>query len=135
MTATSAAAGGTFRIGGDLPVHRLGYGTMRLVGEGAWGEPRDAEQCRRVLRRAVGLGVNLVDTADAYGPEIAERLIAEALYPYPPGLVIATKGGITRQGPAPDRICRPRRLPDSMCRDEPSPPPPGMHRALSTTSY
>jgi pyridoxine 4-dehydrogenase len=100
MTATSAAAGGTFRIGGDLPVHRLGYGTMRLVGEGAWGEPRDAEQCRRVLRRAVGLGVNLVDTADAYGPEIAERLIAEALYPYPPGLVIATKGGITRQGPA-----------------------------------
>ena len=73
---------------------------MRLVGEGAWGEPRDPEQCRRVLRRAVELGVNLIDTADAYGPEIAERLIAEALYPYPAGLVIATKGGITRQGPA-----------------------------------
>jgi pyridoxine 4-dehydrogenase len=96
----TAAASGTFLIGGDLPVHRFGYGTMRLVGEGAWGEPADAEQARRVLRRAVELGVNLIDTADAYGPEIAERLIAEALHPYPAGLVIATKGGITRQGPA-----------------------------------
>jgi pyridoxine 4-dehydrogenase len=93
-------ASGTFAIGGDLPVRRLGYGTMRLVGEGAWGEPSDAEECRRVLRRTVDLGVNLIDTADAYGPEIAERLIAEALHPYPAGLVIATKGGITRQGPA-----------------------------------
>lgn len=100
MTTTSAAASGTFRIGGDLPVFRLGFGTMRLVGEGAWGEPDNPEECRRVLRRAVELGVNLIDTADAYGPEIAERLVAEALYPYPPGLVIATKGGITRQGPA-----------------------------------
>jgi pyridoxine 4-dehydrogenase len=99
-SAVSAAAAGAFAIGGDLPVHRLGYGTMRLVGEGAWGEPRDAEECRRVLRRAVELGVNLIDTADAYGPEIAERIIAEALAPYPAGLVIATKGGITRQGPA-----------------------------------
>ena len=96
----SAAASGTFLLGGDLPVHRLGYGTMRLVGDGAWGEPSDAEAARRVLRRAVGLGVTLIDTADAYGPEIAERLIGEALTPYPPGLVIATKGGITRQGPA-----------------------------------
>ena len=94
------AASGNFVIGGDLPVHRLGYGTMRLVGEGAWGEPADANEARRVLRRAVELGVTLIDTADAYGPEIAERLIAEALYPYPAGLVIATKGGITRQGPA-----------------------------------
>lgn len=100
MTNASAAASGTFFIGGDLSVHRLGYGTMRLVGDGAWGEPDDPEQARRVLRRAVELGVNLIDTADAYGPEIAERLIAEALYPYPSGLVIATKGGITRQGPA-----------------------------------
>lgn len=100
MTAPSAAAGGTFLLGKDLPVHRLGYGTMRLVGEGAWGEPADPAEARRVLRRAVELGVNLIDTADAYGPEIAERLIAEALHPYPPGLVIATKGGITRQGPA-----------------------------------
>jgi aryl-alcohol dehydrogenase-like predicted oxidoreductase len=102
----SAASSGTFLIGGDLPVNRLGYGTMRLVGEGAWGEPGDAAEGRRVLRRAVELGVTLIDTADAYGPEIAERLIAEAFLnngsngSYPPGLVIATKGGITRQGPA-----------------------------------
>ncbi len=96
----SAAGAGTFFIGADLPVHRLGYGTMRLVGEGAWGEPSDAAGARRVLRRAVELGVTLIDTADAYGPEIAERLIGEALYPYAQGVVIATKGGITRQGPA-----------------------------------
>lgn len=100
MSISSAAASGTFNIAGDLPVHRLGYGTMRLVNEGAWGEPNDADEARRVLRRAVELGVTLIDTADAYGPEIAERLICEALYPYPAGLVIATKGGITRQGPA-----------------------------------
>jgi aryl-alcohol dehydrogenase-like predicted oxidoreductase len=100
METPNASASGTFLIGGDLPVHRLGYGTMRLVGDGAWGEPSDPEEARRVLRRAVELGVALIDTADAYGPEIAERLIAEALYPYPPGLIIATKGGITRQGPA-----------------------------------
>jgi pyridoxine 4-dehydrogenase len=96
----SAAASGTFLIGGDLPVHRLGYGTMRLVGDGAWGEPQDTAEARRVLRRAVELGVTLIDTADAYGPEIAERLIGEALAPYPAGVIIATKGGITRQGPA-----------------------------------
>src|SRR4051812_33346521 len=100
MSLPSASSSGTFQIGGDVPVQRLGYGTMRLVGEGAWGEPDNPEECRRVLRRAVELGVNLIDTADAYGPEIAERLIAEALYPYPAGLVIATKGGVTRQGPA-----------------------------------
>ena len=81
-------------------MRRLGYGTMRLVGEGAWGEPADAEEAKRVLRRAVELGVTLIDTADAYGPEIAERLIGEALAPYAAGVVIATKGGITRQGPA-----------------------------------
>jgi aryl-alcohol dehydrogenase-like predicted oxidoreductase len=97
---STAAASGTFLVGGDLPIHRLGYGTMRLVGDGAWGEPGDPAEARRVLRRAVELGVTLIDTADAYGPEIAERLIAEALHPYPPGLVVATKGGITRQGPA-----------------------------------
>ncbi len=96
----NAELSGTFLIGGDLPVHRLGYGTMRLVGEGAWGEPADPAECRRVLRRAVELGVTLIDTADAYGPEIAERLIGEALAPYAPSVVIATKGGITRQGPA-----------------------------------
>ena len=97
---TVIAPSGILLIGGDLPVYRLGYGTMRLVGEGAWGEPDDPAEARRVLRRAVELGVNLIDTADAYGPEIAERLICEALHPYPAGLVIATKGGITRQGPA-----------------------------------
>ena len=96
----TATASGAFRIGGDLSVHRLGYGTMRLVGDGAWGEPAHAEEAHRVLRRAVELGVTLIDTADAYGPEIAERLITEALHPYPANLVIATKGGITRQGPA-----------------------------------
>ena len=94
------ALGGEFILGGDLPVGRLGYGTMRIVGEGAWGEPADPAEARRVLRRAVELGVTLIDTADAYGPEVAERLIAEALHPYPSDLVIATKGGITRQGPA-----------------------------------
>jgi pyridoxine 4-dehydrogenase len=100
MSTANASASGTFYIAGDLPVNRLGYGTMRLVGDGAWGEPKDPNDARRVLCRAVDLGVTLIDTADAYGPEIAERLICEALHPYPSGLVIATKGGITRQGPA-----------------------------------
>jgi pyridoxine 4-dehydrogenase len=99
-TSPNAAASGTFLIGGDLPVHRLGYGTMRLVGDGAWGEPADAAEAKRVLRKAVKLGVTLIDTADAYGPEIAERLIGEALAPYQARVLIATKGGITRQGPA-----------------------------------
>lgn len=94
-----AAHSGVFRIGGDLPVHRLGFGAMRITGSGVWGEPKDASAMRRVLRKAVDLGVNLIDTADAYGPEVSERLIAEALHPYPKGLVIATKGGLTRSGP------------------------------------
>lgn len=85
---------------GNLTVNRLGYGTMRLVGDGAWGEPQSREHAREVLRSAVELGVNFIDTADAYGPQIAEELIYEALHPYPAGVVIATKGGITRQGPA-----------------------------------
>jgi len=89
----------SFSIGGDLPVNRLGFGAMRLTGEGIWGWPPDRENARKVLRRAVELGVNLIDTADAYGPETDELLIAEALYPYPKGLVIATKGGNTRPGP------------------------------------
>ena len=96
---TSAAASGTFSLGGDLPVTRLGYGAMRLTGKGIWGEPQDPESAKQVLRRVVELGVNFIDTADSYGPEIGERLIAEALHPYPEGLVIATKGGLTRQGP------------------------------------
>jgi aryl-alcohol dehydrogenase-like predicted oxidoreductase len=99
QTFISARASGTFNIGGELTVNRLGFGAMRLTGEGVWGEPRDPGECKRVLRRAVELDVNLIDTADAYGPYVSERLIAEALYPYPDGLVIATKGGLTRSGP------------------------------------
>lgn len=95
----SAAASGTFTIGGDLTVHRLGFGAMRITGDGVWGEPRDREESRRVLQRAVELGVNFIDTADAYGPTVSEEIIAEALHPYPKDLVIATKGGLTRQGP------------------------------------
>jgi pyridoxine 4-dehydrogenase len=90
---------GTFRIGDGPTVRRLGFGAMRLTGPGIWGEPEDPDECRRVLRRAVELGVNLIDTADSYGPEVSERLIAETLYPYPDDLVIATKGGLTRTGP------------------------------------
>src|SRR6266536_3617907 len=89
----------TFLLGGDLLVNRLGFGAMRLTGEGIWGWPPDRENAKKVLRRAVELGVNFIDTADAYGPETNELLIAEALYPYPKGLVIATKGGNTRPGP------------------------------------
>jgi aryl-alcohol dehydrogenase-like predicted oxidoreductase len=94
-----AAASGTFALGGDLKVRRLGFGAMRITGPGIWGEPRDPKEAVRVLRRAVELGVNFIDTADSYGPEVSERLIAEALHPYPQGLVVATKGGLTRQGP------------------------------------
>src|SRR6266699_6304283 len=93
------AASGTFTIGGDLTVYRLGFGTMRLTGPGIWGPPKNKDEAIAVLRRAVELGVNLLDTADSYGPEVAESLIAEALYPYPKGLVIATKGGLLRTGP------------------------------------
>ena len=99
VDARSAARSGTFLLGGDLPVHRLGFGAMRLTGKGIWGEPRDVREAIAVLRRAVELGVNLIDTADSYGPEVSERIIAEALYPYPPGLVIATKAGLERPGP------------------------------------
>src|SRR5580698_6829133 len=98
-TEVNAAASGTFSIGGNMPIHRLGYGAMRITGDGIWGEPEDRENAKKVLRRAVELGVNFIDTADAYGPETNELLIAEALYPYPKGLVIATKGGSTRPGP------------------------------------
>ncbi|WP_329048485.1 aldo/keto reductase [Streptomyces violaceus] len=94
-----AGESGVFRIGGDLPVHRLGFGTMRLTGPGVWGEPADRAEAVRVLRRAVELGVTFIDTADSYGPFTAEQLIREALHPYADDLVIATKGGLTRQGP------------------------------------
>lgn len=96
---TNAAEAGTFMLGGDLAVHRLGFGAMRMTGEGIWGDLKEPQRTRAVLRRAVEIGINFIDTADAYGPEVSENLIAEALYPYPAGLVIATKGGLTRQGP------------------------------------
>ena len=97
--ARPAAASGTFAIGGDLPVHRLGFGAMRITGPGIWGEPADHEEALAVLKAAVELGITIVDTADSYGPEVSERLIAEALYPYPADLVIATKAGLVRPGP------------------------------------
>ena len=96
---TDASAAGTLALGGELDVRRLGFGAMRITGEGIWGPPADREEAKAVLRRAVELGVNFIDTADAYGPEVSEELIAEALHPYPEGLVIATKGGMTRPGP------------------------------------
>jgi pyridoxine 4-dehydrogenase len=101
----------TFTLGGDLEVRRLGFGAMRITGPGIWGPPDDPDECRRVLRRVLELGVNLIDTADSYGPEVSENLIAEALHPYPEGLVIATKGGLRRTGPGEwPRDARPERL-------------------------
>ena len=99
MTNVLAAGSGTFAIGGDVTVNRLGYGAMQLTGPGVWGPPKDHDEAIRVLRRAVELGVNLIDTADSYGPFVADQLIFEALHPYPDDLVIATKAGFTRQGP------------------------------------
>ena len=96
---TTAQLSDTFSIGGDLPVHRLGYGAMQLPGPGVWGEPADRDAALRVVRAAVEQGVDFIDTADSYGPFVSEQIIAEALYPYPEGLVIATKAGLTRQGP------------------------------------
>ena len=95
----NAADSGTFVIGGDMPVHRLGFGAMRITGKGIWGPPEKPDEARKLLRHLADLGVNFIDTADSYGPEVSESLIAEALHPYPRGLVIATKGGLTRQGP------------------------------------
>ena len=101
----------TYAIGGDLEVRRLGFGAMRITGNGIWGPPDDPETARALLRRVVELGVNLIDTADSYGPEVSENLIAEALHPYPDGLVIATKGGLRRTGPGRwPRDARPERL-------------------------
>jgi pyridoxine 4-dehydrogenase len=95
----SASVAGKITLGGEISVHRLGFGAMRLTGEGIWGPPKDRNKALAVLRRAVELGVNFIDTADSYGPHVSEELIAEALYPYPAGLVIATKGGWNRPGP------------------------------------
>ena len=99
MATTTATYPATFTIGGDLPVNRLGYGAMRITGEGIWGPPADHNESIRVLRRAVELGVNFIDTADSYGPNVSEELIAEALHPYAKGLVVGTKGGLLRTGP------------------------------------
>ena len=99
MANLDASVSGSFSIGGDLPVHRLGFGAMRITGSGIWGEPADRPEALRTLRRLPELGVNFIDTADSYGPDISEWLIAEALHPYAKGLVIATKGGLTRTGP------------------------------------
>ncbi len=99
MTKPNAAAAGTFSIAQKLTVNRLGYGAMRITGDGIWGDPKDPAECRRVLKRLLDLNVNFIDTADAYGPDVSENLLAEALHPYPKNLVIATKGGLTRQGP------------------------------------
>ena len=95
----NAAEAGTIDVGGDLTVNRLGFGAMRITGDGIWGEPPDAERAKNALRRAVELGVNFIDTADSYGPDVSERLIAETLHPYPDDLVIASKGGLVRPGP------------------------------------
>jgi pyridoxine 4-dehydrogenase len=111
VSRATAASSGTFKVGGDLPVHRLAFGAMRITGEGVFGPPADRDEALRVLRRAVELDVNLIDTAESYGPHVSEELIAEALYPYPEDLVIATKGGFDRTGPGkwkvnghPDRL-------------------------------
>ncbi|MEM1117067.1 MAG: aldo/keto reductase [Bacteroidota bacterium] len=99
-TSTPARASGTFDLAPGLTVHRLGFGAMRITGDGVWGPPADPEAARAVLRRTLDLGIDFIDTADAYGPDVSETLIAETLHPYPEGLVIATKGGLTRQGPS-----------------------------------
>lgn len=99
VSAPDTTLGGEFQLAPGLKVRRLGFGAMRITGEGVWGDPKDLGAARRLLRRVVELGVNFIDTADSYGPSVSERLIAEALHPYPAGLVIATKGGLTRQGP------------------------------------
>jgi pyridoxine 4-dehydrogenase len=99
MATTTNLYSKTFNLGGDLDINRLGYGAMRITGKGIWGPPKDKDEAIRVLKRAVELGVNFIDTADSYGPYVSEELIAEALYPYPADLVIGTKGGLTRTGP------------------------------------
>jgi pyridoxine 4-dehydrogenase len=110
----SAANAGTIDVGGDLTVARLGFGAMRITGQGVWGDPQDREQALATLRRAVELGVTLIDTAESYGPEVSENLIAEALFPYPDNLVIATKGGLVRPGPGQwEADGRPERLRDA----------------------
>ena len=99
MSDYNAAKSGTFKIGGDMEVNRLGFGAMRVTGDGIWGNPADRDESIRTLKRLPELGINFIDTADSYGPDVSEWLIKEALYPYKKGLVVATKGGLTRHGP------------------------------------
>lgn len=95
----NAAEAGTFLLGGDLPINRYGFGAMRLTGKGIWGNPENLKEARNVARRTIELGINFIDTANSYRPEVSENILAEVLHPYPIGLLIATKGGLTRQGP------------------------------------
>src|SRR5438093_5717348 len=131
-TAPTMITNPTWQLGGDLPVNRLGFGAMRITGEGIWGWPADRGNTLKVLRRVVELGVNLIDTADAYGPETSELLIAEALHPYPKDLVIATKGGLTRPGPGAER---PPGIPHPMCGEESKTTPTRANRFISTASH
>jgi aryl-alcohol dehydrogenase-like predicted oxidoreductase len=109
MAHPNAASSGVFKIGGEIVVHRLGFGSMRITGDGIWGEPKDREEAIRTLKALPSLGVNFIDTADSYGPDVSEKLIHEALHPYPAGMLIATKGGLTRPGP---NVWIPRGAPD-----------------------
>ena len=129
-TTTPVTDSGVLTLGGDLTVHRLGFGAMQLTGPGVWGEPADREECIRVLRRSVELGVDLIDTADSYGPFVAEDLIREALHPYPEDLVIATKGGLTRTGPGGLAALRHAGVPAAVRRDVAPPARPGADRPL-----
>ena len=130
---------GTFTLGagsdGATTVHRLGYGAMQICGPGVWDEPADRAGCIAVLRRAVDMGVDLIDTADSYGPEVSERLIFEALHPYPEGLVIATKAGLTRQGPGSVAPRRPARVPPPAVRAQPPAPRRGAHRPVPAAPH
>ena len=132
---SDASASGEFKIGGELPVHRLGYGAMRITGKGIWGEPENPEEAVRVLQRIPELGINFIDTANSYGPEVSERLIGDTLAPYANGLVVATKVGLTRQGP--DQwlpVARPEihaRVPGN----EPAPPQSRYNRLVPAAPY
>ena len=129
-TGLTATASGTIEIGGDLTVNRLGFGAMRITGQGIWGEPPDRDEAKAVLRRAVELGVNFIDTADSYGPDVSETLIAEALHPYPEDLVIGTKGGLVRPGPDKWDAERPAGAPARGLRGQPPPAAPRSDPAL-----
>jgi len=125
----------TFEIGGDLEVNRLGFGAMRLTGKGIWGEPKDVDEAKRVLKRAVELGVNFIDTADSYGPAVSERLIGEALSPFSKGLVVATKAGLTRQGTRSMATCWKTGVSCAAGRDEPAFSEDGSDRPLAIAPY